>query len=368
MLPSAAALLGVAGTQDVLGLGALAPSPRAVVVVLVDGMGFHLLADRAGHAPYLRSLLTAGHPGITTELTAGFPTTTASSLATLGTGSAPGRHGLVGYDVLDTDSDRIVNQLTWPADLDPLAWQPHPTVFERAADAGVDVVRVGPRAFAASGLTQAALRGGRYIVAESLPARVSATLTQVGRSHRLLAYVYWEGLDRTGHHHGCGSLAWTAALEDADAALSSLAAGLPAGTLLLITADHGMVDIALSTRIDLAARPELRAGVRLSAGEPRAVYLWSLPGRRAQVVDRWRTELGDDFDVITRDEAAAAGWFGPASRPEYLARAGEVIVLARGSRIIIDSSRHRAEVKTLVGWHGGLSPDEVLVPLLLDVS
>lgn len=365
MLPSAAAVLGVPG-PDLLGFASLAREPRAVVVVLVDGMGLNLLVDRAGHAPYLRSLLAAGHDGVPAELTAGFPTTTASSLATLGTGSAPGRHGVMGYDVLDTASDRVVNQLTWPADLDPVAWQPYPTVFERAVEAGVDVVHIGPRAFAASGLTQAALRGGRYVAAASLQARTSAALSEASRSRRLLAYLYWEGLDRTGHDQGCGSLAWTAQLEDADAALAGLAAGLPADTLLVITADHGMTDIAMSARIDLAHRPDLRSDVRLSAGEPRAVYLWPRPGRREHVIERWRTELGDDFDVVTRDEVVAAGWFGPAPRPEYLARAGEVIALARGRRMVVDSARQRRDAKVLIGWHGALTPDEAIVPLLLD--
>ncbi len=366
VLPAAAARLGVTGAADVLGWGTLHTSPRAVVVALIDGLGRNLLTERAGHAPYLRSLQRRGDASVVGELTVGFPTTTATSLASFGTGAPPGRHGVVGYDVLDTARDRIVNQLTWPDDLDPVTWQPLPTVFERAAADGVAVVRVGPKAFAASGLTRAALRGGRYVVAKTLQDRVNATLREVRGADRVLAYLYWEGLDRVGHDKGCESAEWTAQLEDVDAALARLAAGLPAGALLAVTGDHGMLDISLSARIDLAARPDLRAGVRISGGEPRAVYLWPERGRRQEVVNRWRDALGEAFDLITREDAVAAGWFGAAPIGAHLERAGEVIALARQATIIVDSSRQRTEVKTLIGWHGGLSPDEALVPLLVD--
>src|SRR5690606_24902977 len=114
----------------------------------------------------------AGAQGLAT-LDAAFPTTTAASLASLGTGAAPGAHGLVGYDVLDPDRDRVVNQLGgWDAAVDPRAWQPLPTVLERAAE-HVDVVTVSRQRFAGSGLTDAALRGGRFVAAEGPAARVS---------------------------------------------------------------------------------------------------------------------------------------------------------------------------------------------------
>ncbi len=366
VLPSVAALLGVPDMTDALGLGTVLPHPRGVVVVLVDGLGASLLDERAGHAPYLRVLSRQAPAGVPTRLAVGFPTTTATGLATLGTGATPGRHGILGFDVLDPASDRIVNQLTWPKDLDPRRWQPMATVLERAAAAGVDVVSIGPAAFQSSGLTQAALRGGRYVAAKTLQARVDATVQAAARSPRLLAYLYWEDLDRTGHHDGCQSDAWTRRLEDVDSAVAGLVRRLPTNTLVIVTADHGMLDVPRAGQIDLAERPDLSRGVRLAAGEPRAVYLWPELGHLDEVAARWRDGLGEAADVMTRDEVVAAGWFGPEADPAMMRRVGELIVLARRRIRVLDSRRHRAEAMTLVGWHGGLSAEEVVVPLLID--
>jgi hypothetical protein len=367
VLPSAAALLGVAGHRDRLGLGTVAPDARGVVVVLVDGLGATLLAARGGHVPYLRSLADRHPPAVPDRLTSAFPSTTAAGLGTLGTGLPPGRHGLVGYDVLDTERDRVVNQLTWPQDLDPRVWQPLPTVFESAAAAGVSVVRVGPKAFDGSGLTAAALRGGGYAAAESLGARVDAAARALRAHDRCLVYLYWGDLDRTGHDRGWESVEWTGQLEDVDRQLARLSAACPAGTLLLVTADHGMVDVPATNRVDVAARPDLTAGVRRAGGEPRTVYLWPEPGRLAEVAARWRDGLGDAVEVLTRRRAAALGWFGPAPDPRALARAGELVVLARDRVVVVDSRRHRPDVLRLVGWHGSLTADEVEVPLLVDL-
>ena len=131
VLPAVAASLGIspyAGRPDLLEL----PPARRAVVVLVDGLGYELIRRRGGHAPFLRSLLPAAY-----RITAGFPSTTATSMGTFGTGLPPGAHGLLGYEVLVPGEDRLVNELSWEDGPDPLRWQPEPTVFEVAVRAGV---------------------------------------------------------------------------------------------------------------------------------------------------------------------------------------------------------------------------------------
>ena len=139
------------------------PEARRAVVVLVDGLGYELIRRRGGHAPFLRSLLPAAY-----RITAGFPATTATSMGTFGTGLPPGSHGLLGYEVLVPGEDRLVNELSWEDGPDPIAWQPQETVFEVAEAAGVSVTLVGPGFFDGSGLTRAALRGGRFRAADTL--------------------------------------------------------------------------------------------------------------------------------------------------------------------------------------------------------
>src|SRR6476661_6175015 len=227
VLPSVAAALGVAGYAGRAPIEL--PPARRAVVVLVDGLGYELIRRRGGHAPYLRSLLPAAH-----RLTAGFPSTTATSMATFGTGAPPGVHGLLGYEVLVPGEDRLVNELSWEDGPDPRVWQPVETVLEAADRDGVRVTRVGPAFFDGSGLTRAAVRGGRFVAADSLAARVDAAQDALRRDPRALVYVYWGDLDKVGHVHGCQSWEWGDELESIDRAMARLAAEVPPDTAIHI--------------------------------------------------------------------------------------------------------------------------------------
>lgn len=365
VLPSVAASLGVppqareGADRELIDL----PARRRAVVALIDGLGARLLERRGGHAPFLRSLLpTARH------LTSGFPSTTATSMGTFGTGLPPGAHGLVGYEVLDPASGRTFNELSWQDGPDPRTWQPAGTVFERAAAAGVEVTMIGPGYFEGSGLTTAALRGARFRAGADLTTRVDQTLAALragGRASRAgsLVYLYWGEVDKVGHVHGCESWQWGDELEATDRELARLAAQLPRDTALYVTADHGMVDVPFEHRLDLAHDPELASGVRLVGGEPRAPQLYCAPGAAGDVVDTWRARLEGDAWVLPRAEAEALDWFGAvaeAVRP----RIGDVVVAMRGLRAVTDSRIHRPELLALYGLHGSLSRDEVEIPLL----
>jgi Type I phosphodiesterase / nucleotide pyrophosphatase len=358
VLPAVAASLGVpVGERMPLPRLTLTPARRAVVV-LVDGLGHDLLVRRAGHAPFLRSRL-----GEIERVPAEFPSTTATSMGTFGTGLAAGAHGLVGYEVLVPGEDRLLNELSWEDGPDPLRWQPHETVFERVARAGLQVVRVGPAYFDGSGLTTAALRGGRFSAASELPARVDATLAAVRSGRRSLVHLYWGELDKVGHVFGCDSWQWGEELESIDRELARLAASLPDDCSLTVTADHGMVDVPHEVRVDVAEEPELAAAVRHVTGEARAPQLYVEPGAQDEVRAAWSERLGDRALVLTREEAVAAGWFG-AVRPENLPRIGDVVVATRGRNAVVDSRRARPELLALVGLHGSLSDDEVAVPVV----
>ncbi len=368
VLPSVALSLGVPwGRPDLEGAGDgdgaaytgldLPPARRAVVV-LVDGLGHDLLARRAGHAPWLRAHLAA-----TTRLSSGFPSTTATAMGSFGTGLAAGAHGMLGYEVLVPGADRLLNELSWEDGPDPRAWQPHETVFEVMARNGVDVARVGPRFFDGSGLTNAALRGGRFLAASSLADRVDATVRAVRASARSLVHLYWGDLDKVGHVHGCDSWQWGDELESVDRELSRLAASLPPDCALTVTADHGMVDVPHEVRLDVAHDPRLASGVRHVTAEARAPQLYVERGALDDVLAAWRGVLGDTAQVLSRAEAVGAGWFGPVS-PDNLPRVGDVVVAMQGRHAVVDSRRARPELLALIGLHGSLSDDEVAVPLV----
>ncbi|GHD01166.1 alkaline phosphatase family protein [Zhihengliuella salsuginis] len=357
VLPSAAAVLGVGGFENTLGL----PPARRVCVVMVDGLGLSLLKSRGGHAPFLRAALPTNR-----TLDVAFPTTTAASLASFGTGESPAVHGLVGYDVVDPGTRSVVNQLgNWPGWLDAAAWQPRPTVLERAAEE-VGVTTVSLPEFASSQLTRAALRGGEFVGARSVQARVRAASEALAKHERSLVYLYFNELDKTGHRHGAASLKWGEQLEELDFALRTLTRRLPASTLVLLTADHGMVDVPASQRVDYSQHADLLDGVELTAGEPRAVQLHLAdPGRAEQVAAAWRAHFGAKVWALTRDEALQAGYFGADVRDGVLGRIGDVLVLAREHELALyDGRRVAPHAFDMVGQHGSLTRAEREVPLL----
>lgn len=353
----ASSLLGslcVPGAGNPLGLP---EAPRACLLI-VDGLGWELLRDHPAAAPFLSELARNGYP-----LSAGFPSTTVTSLASLGTGRPPGEHGMLGYQVAVPGTGRLLNGLRWDSRVDPAVWQPGPTIYERAAAAGLAAVWVGRGAFATSGLTRAAIRGASYRAASSLGALVDQAGIALRAVDRGLVAVYVDSLDQTGHLFGCASDAWYFQLGHIDKLAEQLASVLPAGALLYVTADHGMVDIAPGSRVDADEIGDLRKDVALLGGEARARHVYTEPGAAADVLTVWRELLGDRAWVVTREEAISNGWFGPVA-PGMAERIGDIVAAAAPGTAIVATKAEPME-SGLVGMHGSLTPAEELVPLLL---
>jgi predicted AlkP superfamily pyrophosphatase or phosphodiesterase len=350
------ALASILGEGGRLGL----PPVRSAAVLLIDGLGMSALQQRAGHS---RRLLAAIPPrgGV---IESGFPTTTAAALATLTTGLPAGQHGLVGYSVIDRAGDRVVKQLSgWDAGMHPRAWQPHETVFERAVARGVDAVIVGAERYRDTGFTEAVLRGARFEAHASIADRIARGVALLSGPERRLVYVYVPELDMAGHAEGVASALYTQRLDEFDAALRALDAPLPTDAGVLLTADHGMLDVPPHRRLVLEAGSGLWEGIRHVAGEPRCLHLALDDPQRAEAVrDRWLDAEGSRAWVVTREEAIAADWFGPVA-PEVVSRIGDVIVAARAQVAYYDERTASARSLAMVGQHGSFSSDELRVPL-----
>ena len=360
VLPAVADALGAPrGPQDAVARRALGLEelPRAVVV-LVDGLGRGNLAERAGHAPFLRRLLAEDDVG----LVSGFPTTTTTSLGLFGTGLPAGRTGLVGYSMRNPESGALGNFVRWEGVPDPARWQLEPSVLAHLETSGLAVPSIGAPRFVGSGLTRAALGGGRYLAVEPLAGRVDATVQALREPG--LVYMYWGEIDRVGHKLGWQSPEWGAALEETDAELSRLARSLPRGTTLVITADHGMIDVDPAARVDIAAAREISADVELLGGEPRAVHVYLRGGvDPARAAEAWRGVVGEAGVVATREEVVQAGWFGEvAARVEPAI--GDLVVAATGRATVVDSAGATPGLLAMVGVHGSLTPMEIELPFL----
>ncbi|WP_439939447.1 alkaline phosphatase family protein [Nocardia sp. N13] len=355
VVPSVARALGAELDGHPAGLE-LPPAP-SYVVFLVDGMGAELLTRYGHSAPYLSSLVEGGATG-----TAGVPSTTATSLTSLGTGLVPGAHGLVGFTARIPGTDRLLNHLWWDKGVDPLEWQPHPTALGRLARAGVHVTAVNKRDFDGSGLTVASQRGATYVGADRVGERIAAVVAASWHQPSL-TYVYDSDLDWTGHKFGVASTQWLQQLAMVDAEAEQMREALPASTRLLVVADHGMVDSPRDARVDVDEVDGMRDGVALLGGEARFRHLYCSAGAVQDVLDTWREVLGERATVLTREDAIGRGWFGQV-QPGVLPRLGDVMVACHGDTALM-SSRDFAYEDTLVGLHGSLTSTEMLIPILV---
>lgn len=357
--PTARSIVGVAGDLSASLRGESPSLPRAdsVVLVLIDGLGAITLRAHAGHA----RALTAGM-GKKDVAHSVFPSTTAAALTSLLTGVWPGEHGLVGYRVLDRARDVLVNQLSgWESDgIDPMSWQAAPTIFESAAAEGRPAFAVGVAAYAGSGFSRATLRGAEFVSAPTASERVSTAYGLAERHPGAIVYCYLPEVDKAGHKHGVDSHAWVAALEDIDAALSQR---VPPGVGVLVTADHGMVDVPAARQIVLDEGHV--KDVRHIGGEPRMLHVYLEPDADADsVIGRWRQDLEGLADVASRAEAIRAGLFGPRVSVPAAERIGDLIVVPRGNRAVYDGTAADQRSRGMVGQHGGLTPEERQVPWL----
>lgn len=328
--------------------------PRACVV-MVDGLGFHNLAQRRGHAPNMRKM------GIEQSISTVVPSTTAAGITAFGTGARPGATSMTGYSLRVPGTSRTFSLIKWP---DPAVnvceWQTYPTLFEGLAEPERAVV-IQPQKFAQSGLSVAALRGARGLYGESLEDRVELAARALKRD-ATVAYLYWGDLDAAGHKSGWCSDSWIGELEKLDAGIGLLRRSLPKGTLLVITADHGMIDV--TNRIDIADIPALREGIDVVAGEPRAVHLYTT--KPDAVAKRWQDAVGDLAWIGTRDSVIAAGVLGPVS--DFTRQTmGDVMVFARDAHVFVDSRVQSSTAIGLIGVHGSLTRTEMDIPLITEV-
>lgn len=328
---------------------------KAVCFVLVDGLGAHNMAERSGHCRTLASWDRR-------ELHTVFPSTTAAAITSLGTGLMPGQHTVTSYSLKVPGERANFSLIQWDHPrVNPVSWQSKPTLFEHMGQRERDFVcLVQPPSYIDSGLTLAALRGARGVAA-SFSQRVEAAAEQI-RAGRRLCYLYWGELDQAGHRYGWNSEHWTGALEDLDAGMRELSRQLPQGTAIVLTADHGIIDVA--ERIDLAASPALD-GVAHMAGEERAVHFYLEEDVCARTVaERLNNEYQGKGHAFLREELQA--WMGELD-PWAGTTMGEIVLVAHGPVSFYDSCQRSSHSEAMRGMHGARDEIETAIPLLIEV-
>ena len=355
-MPSLFSSLGLTTATDSIHCGE-SPTGRELLF-LVDGLGADLLSTYAEFAPTLSRMVL--HSPITTS----FPTTTATSLATLTTGELPGAHGMMGYTVqVPRSGRRVLNSLKWDERVDPVIWQPVPTLFERASAAGISTTHVAAKRYENTGFTRAVFRGAHYKGANISTDLVSETVLALQKSPSFV-YLYVNDVDSAGHSDGVGSEKWIGALRYVDAIVEELVQKLPTGTRIWLTADHGMINV--EEKLILGVDNDLLTDISVIAGEPRMRHLYlAADSEQAEkeVISRWESALGTKVEMHSRQSAISAGLFGAQVSRDAAERVGDVIAIAKEKLILLDPARADKE-GSMVGHHGGNSLVESSVPLL----
>ena len=354
--PSIFSSLGLESAVDHLAVGQ-SPMGRELLF-LIDGFGFDTLTTYADAMPTMSRMFNYG------RIQTAFPSTTATSLATLTTGQLPGAHGMLGYTVqVPRSGGRLLNALKWDERVDPENWQPVETLFQRATAAGLNVTHVAAKRYENSGFTRAVFRGAQYKGANVVTDLVAETKSALQATPSFV-YLYVNDLDNAGHSDGVGSDKWIAALTMIDQMVSQLMKEVPKGTRIWVTSDHGMINV--EEKIIIGLDNPLLQGVSVVAGEPRArhIYLESdSPAARIETASLWQEYLRDKALVLTREQAISSNLFGTDVSPDALDRMGEVIAIARGGVVLLDADRAEKE-GAMVGHHGADSEIESQVGLL----
>ena len=353
------ALLGPAAASEWL------PAPiqqaKAVVLFLVDGMGWRQLQDRAELTP----VLSAMEGGAITTVA---PTTTTTALTSLVTGAAPGEHGLIGYQVYV--QGQVLNALRWTAgpkgsdarkSMVPEQMQNRPAFFGRR------VPVVGRSEFQGTGFTRAHLDGvdhRGYKLTSSIAVEVQI-LVEGGAS---LVYVYYDGPDRIAHEYGFGPHL-DAEYAEVDRLAAQILAVLPPEAALLVVSDHGQVMVG-DNKVELSR--DVLAHTAVTSGEARFRWLHARPGRAAELFATAAESYRHHGLVVERQQVLDEEWFGPHVGSEARSRMGDVALVPSDPVAFTEprpepprsSSRQGKPQFRLIARHGSLTSAEVMVPCL----
>ncbi|HEX3088269.1 MAG TPA: alkaline phosphatase family protein [Ilumatobacteraceae bacterium] len=346
-------LLAPSGGADRSWMPAPVHDARQVVILVLDGLGWEQFCLYKAHMPTLATF--QGGP-ITTVA----PSTTATALTSITTGLTPGEHGLVGYRM--EVGGEVLNVLRWATESGDARRKHEPRRVQPFAPFMGEPVPVVTKAdFERTAFTEAHLRGGR-MVGWRAASSLAVTVGQLLREGEPLIYAYYDGVDKIAHERGFGPY-YEAELRSADDIVQQVRDQLVDGSVLLVTADHGQVDVGTNTR-ELAA--DVAKMTRNLSGEGRFRWLHARPGMADDLLAAALAMHGDVAWAMSRAELVDGGWFGPVVSPPVASRFGDVALITKAPVSFVDVAD--SGPYPLVCRHGSLTSAEMLVPLLASTS
>jgi hypothetical protein len=351
-----------------------------VAFVYLDAFGWTFL-ERQGDHPLLRR---ARSDGLVMQLTSQFPSTTTAHVTTIHSGLPVAEHGVYEWHVLEPTLNRLIMPLpfsfsgdsqpeTLAGLLDPMDVYPAESLHAQLAAAGVQSMVVMPTHLADTSPNRVLQKSADVLHASEPEERLAVSAAALATADTAHAHVYLEAVDTLMHIVGADDPAVDAAFAEALSAIEQTP--FPPGTLVLLTADHGMspVDPDRTVYVNelwpgLADHLQIGAdGKPLApAGSCRDLFLHVLDGHVAEVRDGLAERLAGIADVVSTETLVSDGIFAEPS-PRLRARLGQVVVLPRYGEAVFWHEPGRF-VQHLHGQHGGLSPQEMEIPLVAWVA
>lgn len=336
-----------------------------IVLLVLDGLGSRWLARHGAGSQLATDVIG--------ELTSVFPSTTASAITTFLTGDAPQQHGLTGWFTWFRELGCVMSVLPGTpryggagyraAGVDTAALLGHRPLSERLA---TPAVTLSPYWIARSDFNLAHLGRATLVPYKGLKQMFRRAARAIRRAREPgFFYLYWPGLDGVGHEHGMESAQAQAHFREIDAQYARFLRAISAtDTTVLVTADHGHLDAKPGDMVRLEDHPVLADCLALPlCGEPRAAFCYLRPNRVQTFTAYCRDVLGERFDLYPSTELLDAGLFGTGTpHPRLHERIGDYTLIARGSNLIRERLPTEGELQQ-IGVHGGLSADELYVPL-----
>ncbi|MBP7074428.1 MAG: alkaline phosphatase family protein [Rhabdochlamydiaceae bacterium] len=353
-----------------------APTER-VVLLLIDGFGWKFFEKYKDKYPFLKKL---SQEGIVSKLTSQFPSTTAAHITTLCSNQPVGQHGIYEWFIYEPSLERVIAPLLYSfagdkkigsldGILNPLEFFPENLFFKKLQNHNINTTILQQDTIANSIYSKTMFNGANRVAYKDWKDAIRLLKSHLQKPG--FFYLYFGDFDSESHHHGVTSLEVEKALDRCFHELETII--FPSSTTVIITADHGMIDIDPKTTIYLNQKfPTLESKLKKGAdghvlspaGSCRDYFLHVKPSHIMDVLNELKEGLQEAAWVCLTAELIEKGFFGPQGISHACQkRMGEIAIIAKGSHSIWWYEKGRFE-QNLHAMHGGLTPDELEVPFL----
>jgi hypothetical protein len=334
-----------------------------IVFVLADGLGMNLVEARPLQS-FLRRHLAM-------ELRSVFPSSTAPALTSLATGTWPAEHGLPAWFLYLTDQRLQVISLPFVERFTKQA------VHAKLAPALYSVPALMPgfkrdtELFQHDSIADSVytryIGGGRAALPySSLPSAINGTIARVqAASGPTYTYLYYGGIDAAAHPHGPFSVEVVAEVDMLEQQLERLAGETAGQARIVVSADHGLYEVQPDAKPAIEPDDELcELLLTPPSGEARVPIFHCRPGAPGEFSRRFEARFGEAFALLSPDDVESLRLIGPGPLSAVTrSRLGDFIAVSAGGEGIVYGPDR--EVAAMKGFHGGLSAEEVRIPLVV---